>query len=73
MKLPDRGRSRPLMDAARGRATICAAVVHPPDAAAIVGAIEAAKSQLIIPAMVGAEIMIRAAAQQASLCPVYMW
>ncbi len=68
VKLLERGRHyRQLMDATRGRAPIRMAVVHPVDAAALLGAIEAAKLQLIVPLLIGPEARIRAAAQQAQL------
>jgi phosphate acetyltransferase/phosphate butyryltransferase len=68
VKLLERGRHyRRLMDATRGRAPIRMAVVHPVDAAALLGVIEAAKAQLIVPVLVGPETRIRAAAQQAHL------
>jgi phosphate acetyltransferase/phosphate butyryltransferase len=43
------------------------AVVHPVDALALDGAIEAARAKLIIPVLVGPERKIRAAARQASV------
>lgn len=68
VKLLERGRHyRRLIDATRGWAPIRAAVVHPVDAAALRGAIEAARERLIIPILVGPAARIRAAAQQAEL------
>src|SRR6202789_538283 len=43
------------------------AVVHPVDANSLLGAIEAAKANLIIPVLVGPEARIRAAAHQTSI------
>jgi len=43
------------------------AVVHPVDALALGGAIEAARAKLIVPVLVGPESRIRAAARQASV------
>src|ERR1700746_774485 len=43
------------------------AVVHPVDALALGGAIEAARAKLIVPVLVGPEAKIRAAARQAKV------
>ena len=43
------------------------AVVHPVDALALQGAIEAARAKLIVPVLVGPELRIRAAARRASV------
>lgn len=68
VKLLERGRHyRRMIAATQGRAAIRAAVVHPVDVAALQGAIEAAKAQLIVPILVGPAARIRAAAQQAEL------
>ena len=52
---------------AKGLEPIRTAVVHPVDALSLLGAIEAAKAQLIIPVLVGPETRIRAAAEQSKL------
>ena len=68
VKLLERGRHyRRLMEACHGRAPIRMAVVHPVDTLSLLGAIEAAKAQLIVPVLVGPEARIRAAAQQAQI------
>ena len=56
-----------LVQQAKGLEPIRTAVVHPVDALSLLGAIEAAKAQLIIPVLVGPETRIRAAAEQSKL------
>ena len=51
----------------RGLAPIRTAVVHPVDAPSLVGAVEAARVNLITPVLVGPESKIRAAAAQAQV------
>ncbi|HUO18147.1 MAG TPA: bifunctional enoyl-CoA hydratase/phosphate acetyltransferase [Steroidobacteraceae bacterium] len=58
-----------LLRRARGFAPLRTAVVHPVDAIALGGAIEAAKAGLIVPVLVGPEAKIRAAARQAAVNP----
>jgi len=68
VELHEKGRSyRRLIEMTRGLTPIRTAVVHPVDAPSLVGAIEAAKAQLILPVLVGPEAKIRAAAAQARL------
>lgn len=68
VKLLERGRHyRKLIEAARGRAPIRTAVVHPVDALSLFGAIEAANAQLIVPVLIGPASRILAASQQAQL------
>jgi phosphotransacetylase/acyl dehydratase len=68
VKLLERGRHyRRLIEATRGRAPIRTAVVHPVDTLSLLGAIEAARAQLIVAVLVGPEAKIRAAAQQVHL------
>ena len=68
VKLLERGRHyRRLIDATRGREPIRMAVVHPVDTISILGAIEAANAQLIIPVFIGPQQRIHAAAQQAQV------
>jgi phosphate acetyltransferase len=59
--------SQQLIRETRGLKPIHTAVVHPVDANSLLGAIEAAKANLIIPVLVGPEARIRAAADQASI------
>jgi phosphate acetyltransferase/phosphate butyryltransferase len=56
-----------LVEMSRALEPIRTAVVHPVDAASLVGAVDAAKARLIIPVLVGPERKIRAAATQAGL------
>src|SRR5579863_5734113 len=56
-----------LLRRARGLGPLRTAVVHPVDAIALAGAIEAAKAGLIVPVLVGPETKIRAAARQAAV------
>jgi phosphate acetyltransferase/phosphate butyryltransferase len=56
-----------LVEQAKGLTPITTAVVHPIDAVSLLGAVEAAKAQLIVPVLVGPEAKIRAAAEQAEL------
>lgn len=68
VKLLQRGRHyRRLIDATRGRTPLRTAVVHPVDAPSLLGAIDAASAQLIVPILVGPAAKIRAAAQQAQI------
>jgi phosphate acetyltransferase/phosphate butyryltransferase len=55
------------IEQAQGLKPIRTAVVHPVDTVSLVGAIEAAKAQLIIPVLVGPEAKIRAVAEQSKL------
>lgn len=52
---------------AEGRAPIRTAVVNPVDKVSLIGAVEAAKAKLIVPALVGPEGKIRATAELARL------
>jgi phosphate acetyltransferase len=54
-----------LLRRVRALAPLRTAVVHPVDALALSGAIEAARAKLIVPVLVGPEARIRAAARQA--------
>jgi phosphate acetyltransferase len=56
-----------LIEMTRGLQPIRTAVVHPVDTVSLIGAIEAARSNLILPVLVGPETKIRAAAAQAEL------
>lgn len=68
VKLLERGRHyRRLIDATKGREPLRTAVVHPVDTFSLLGAIEAAKAQLIVPILIGPGARIRAAAQQAQI------
>jgi phosphate acetyltransferase len=68
VKLLQRGRHyRRLIDATHGRTPLRTAVVHPVDAPSLLGAIDAASAQLIVPILVGPAAKIRAAAQQAQI------
>ena len=56
-----------LLDAAKGLEPIITAVVHPCDVESLLGAIEAARSKLIVPVLVGPEKKIRAVAAEAEI------
>src|SRR5271169_871506 len=56
-----------LIEMTRGLPPIPTAVVHPVDTPSLLGAVEAARANLILPIMVGPESKIRAAAAQAGL------
>jgi phosphotransacetylase/acyl dehydratase len=56
-----------LIRQAKGLAAIRTAVVHPVDAVSLLGAVEAAKADIIVPVLVGPEARIRKAAEQAKL------
>ncbi|MGE0423435.1 MAG: bifunctional enoyl-CoA hydratase/phosphate acetyltransferase [Reyranellaceae bacterium] len=56
-----------LIHQARGLAPIRVAVVHPVDTVCLLGAVEAAKANIIVPVLVGPEARIRAAAAQAKI------
>jgi phosphate acetyltransferase/phosphate butyryltransferase len=56
-----------LRDAAKGLEPIVTAVVHPCDSESLLGAIEAARSNLIVPVFVGPESKIRAVAATAEI------
>jgi phosphotransacetylase/acyl dehydratase len=58
---------RQLIQQTGGLEPIRTAVVHPVDTVSLLGAIEAAKAKLIVPVLVGPEVKIRAAAEQAKL------
>jgi phosphate acetyltransferase/phosphate butyryltransferase len=64
--LHDRGaRYRELIDLTEGLAPICTAVVHPVDRYSLLGALDAAQANLIVPILIGPEPKIRAAAEAA--------
>ena len=68
IELREKGRQyRKLVEMTRVLAPIRTAVVHPVDAVSLLGAVEAAQENLIVPILVGPEAKIRAAAQQAQL------
>jgi len=56
-----------LIEMTRGLAPIRTAVVHPVDDVSLIGAIEAARANLIVPILVGPEAKIRAAAAKAKI------
>lgn len=60
-------RYQQLIAMTRGLQPLRTAIVHPVDAASLVGAIEAARLGLIIPVLVGPETRIRLVAQQADI------
>ena len=51
----------------QGLSPIRTAVVHPVDTVSLLGAIEAAREQLIVPVLIGPKLKIRAAAAQAQI------
>jgi phosphate acetyltransferase len=64
----DRGaRYRQLIELTKGLTPIRTAVVHPVDRYALVGALDAAHADLVVPTFVGPEAKIRAAAQAADV------
>jgi len=66
IQLHDRGaRYRQLIDLTKGLAPIRTAVVHPVDRYALMGALDAAQANLIVPILIGPEAKIRAAAEAA--------
>ncbi len=68
VRLLEKGRHyRQLIEKTRGLPPIRTAVVHPVDTPSLLGAVEAARLNLIVPVLVGPEAKIRAAAQQAQL------
>ena len=68
VELHERGRHyQQLVQQTQGLEPIRTAVVHPVDTVSLLGAIEAAKANLIVPVLVGPETKIRAAAEQARL------
>lgn len=68
VELRERGRGyRLLIEQTRGLQPIRTAVVHPVDSVSLIGAIEAAREDLIVPVLVGPEHKIRAAAEMARL------
>lgn len=68
VELHESGRHyRQLLQQSKGLELLRTAVVHPVDTVSLLGAVEAAKANLINPVLVGPEIKIRSAAEQASL------
>ena len=68
IELREKGhRYRQLIEMTKGLDPIRTAVVHPVDTPSLLGAVEAARSKLIIPVLVGPEDKIRAAAEQARI------
>ena len=64
VRLQDGGaRYRQLIDLTKGLAPIRTAVVHPVDRHSLLGALDAAQANLIVPILVGPEAKIRAAAE----------
>jgi phosphate acetyltransferase len=63
----DSGHYQQLIRQTKRLKPIRTAVVHPVDANSLLGAIEAAKANLIVPVLVGPEARIRAAAGQTSI------
>ncbi|HET7380143.1 MAG TPA: bifunctional enoyl-CoA hydratase/phosphate acetyltransferase [Gaiellales bacterium] len=62
--LHERGaRYRELIDLTKGLAPIRTAVVHPVDRYSLLGALDAARANLIVPVLIGPEAKIRAAAE----------
>ena len=68
IELREKGhRYRQLIEMTKGLEPIRTAVVHPVDTPSLLGAVEAARSRLIDPVLVGPEHKIRAAAEQAHI------
>jgi len=66
LREPGRGYKR-LIEMTHGMEPIRTAVVHPTDTPSLLGAVEAARSNLIVPVLVGPDTKIRAAARAADL------
>jgi len=60
-------RYRQLIDKTEGMQPIKTAVVHPVDTVSLIGAIEAARANLIVPVLIGPEAKIRKVASEAQL------
>jgi len=56
-----------IIEQAKGLQPLRTAVVHPVDVVSLSGAVEAARARLIVPVLVGPEMKIRGAAEQAKL------
>jgi acetate kinase len=68
VRLHDRGaRYRQLIDMTKGLAPIRTAVVHPVDRYALMGALDAAQANLIVPILIDPEAKIRATAEAADV------
>ncbi len=68
IRLEDRGaRHRQLVDLTEDRDPVPTAVVNPVDQVSLMGAVEAAKADLIVPVLVGPQEAIEAAAKSASI------
>ena len=68
VELYEKGRfHRKLVAMTQGLTPIRTAVVHPVDTVSLLGAIEAAREQLIVPVLIGPKLKIRAAAAQAQI------
>ena len=68
IELREKGRRyRQLVEMTKGLAPIRTAVVHPVDTPSLLGAVEAARSKLIVPVLIGPEHKIHAAAEQARI------
>ena len=68
VELREKGRfHRKLVAMTQGLSPIRTAVVHPVDMVSLLGAIEAAREQLIVPVLIGPKAKIRAAAAQAQI------
>ncbi|WGJ16227.1 bifunctional enoyl-CoA hydratase/phosphate acetyltransferase [Methylocapsa sp. D3K7] len=68
VELYEKGRfHRKLVAMTQGLTPIRTAVVHPVDMVSLLGAIEAAREQLIVPVLIGPKLKIRAAAAQAQI------
>ena len=68
LALFDKGRHhRALIERCRGLKPLRTAIVHPVDEASLVGAVEAGRQGLIIPALVGPEAKIRSVAERADI------
>ena len=68
VELREKGRfHRKLVEMTQGLTPVRTAVVHPVDTVSLLGAIEAAREQLIVPVLIGPKAKIRAAATQAQL------
>ena len=68
VRLEDRGaRHRKLIAQAQERESIRTAVVNPTDAVSLIGAVEAAKANLIIPILIGPADAIKAAAKSSGI------
>lgn len=67
VRLRERARLHEFLEQVRALPAVRTAIVHPCERTALLGAVEAAKADLIVPVLVGPEAKIRAVAEQAEI------